>query len=210
MAGRKLEKAPGPDGIGTEAVVIAYREAPELVVGAMNELAQEGSFPAVWKRAKLVLLWKGRGDLSLAGSFRPICLIDTMAKVFEAIIKHRLEAEIAIKAPISDRQFGFKKGTSTMHAHNFIKGWIKEGYYPKAAIITLDIRNAFNSASLPKIMEELVRREISGGLRKLIASYFKERKIIIENGVEMDVTGYRRARCWGLRYGTFYTMVCLG
>lgn len=49
LAGRKLKKASGPDGVSMEAVVVAYREAPELMVGAVNKLAHEGIFPVGWK-----------------------------------------------------------------------------------------------------------------------------------------------------------------
>ena len=48
------------------------------------------------------------------------------------------------------------------------------------AVITLNVKNAFNSASWQEILAELKRREIDESLLKIISSYLSERKILLE------------------------------
>lgn len=185
---RKTGKAPGPDGVPMEALVEVARYEVELLKSVLNELWMEGTFPDTWKRARLALIWKGKGQLCEPSAFRPICVIDSVAKIFEAVIKNRLESELKEKCPLSSRQFGFTRGRSTMHAHKFIQRWSREGFYSKVAIVTLDIKNAFNTASLPIIMRKLTVGGISDALRKIISSYFSNRILMVSNKAEVLVT----------------------
>ena len=49
-------------------------------------------------------------------SYRPICLIDSAAKVLERILCDRLERELKARGGLNERQYGFRKGVSTVHA----------------------------------------------------------------------------------------------
>jgi len=51
---------------------------------------KEGVFLPVWRRAKLVLLRKGNKPADTPSGYRPICLLDEEAKLFERIIVRRL------------------------------------------------------------------------------------------------------------------------
>ncbi|CAB0039071.1 unnamed protein product [Trichogramma brassicae] len=88
-------------------------------------------------------------------SYRPLCMLDTMGKILEKIICDRLEAFTERPGGLSERQYGFRKGRSTIDAiedvistaRNAIAGrrWFR-GTKKYCAVVTLDVRNAFNSA----------------------------------------------------------------
>ncbi|XP_014467253.1 PREDICTED: uncharacterized protein LOC106740579 [Dinoponera quadriceps] len=76
-----------------------------------------GVFPSRWKRAGLVLIPKeGRPPGSLS-AYRPIYLLDEVGKLFERIIATRLVRHLSREGPdLSDRQYGFIAGRSTVDA----------------------------------------------------------------------------------------------
>lgn len=75
------------------------------------------AFPVRWKRAKLVFFYKGGGRPSAnPGSFRPINLLDSAAKLYERMILRRLVAEIGEMGGLTIKQFGFRSGIGTVDA----------------------------------------------------------------------------------------------
>lgn len=85
-----VNKAPGPDGVPNIALKKAISTRPEVFARVFNTYLQKGVFPNVWKLQKLVLLPK-TANPSSPNSFRPLCMLDSTGKVFEHIIKSRLE-----------------------------------------------------------------------------------------------------------------------
>lgn len=82
---------------------------------------RRGEVPRQWKEAKLVLIPKGNQE----HSFRPVCLLNAIAKTFEKILVHRLESHLEKVKGISDKQYGFRKGRTTtdaiMELHRLIR-----------------------------------------------------------------------------------------
>ncbi|GBP15361.1 Probable RNA-directed DNA polymerase from transposon X-element [Eumeta japonica] len=87
-------------------------------------------------------------------SYRPLCMLDTASKIFERIILQRTEA--AVEPLLTDNQYGFRKGRSTLDAINLVVNTAREaiagtrwkgGTKKYCLVATLDIKNAFNSAN---------------------------------------------------------------
>ena len=87
-----------------------------------------------------------------ASSYRPICLLDTMGKLLEEMILQRLQGQIVRENGLSENQFGFRNGRSTVDAIQAVvdiatkarRGIGKRKGF--CALISIDIRNAFNTA----------------------------------------------------------------
>lgn len=180
-AGRlKIKRAPGPDGILPEVVKAIVNVKGGLVLNLVNDILMEGKFPDMWKRARLVLVPKPGKDLREANGFRPLCLLDTMGKLFEALILHRLEEELIRTVSLHGRQFGFRRGRSSVDAVHEVIGMVNRAGQSKwRALILLDVRNAFNTANWSLIVRELRRRGIKERLVSLITEYLKDRKLEI-------------------------------
>ena len=112
----KARTAPGIDGLSNEILKEVIRAYPEILLEAFNSCLREGRFFADWKKQRLVLLRKGNKPLGDASSYRPICLLDTMGKLLEEIILQRLQGHMVRENGLSENQFGFRKGKSTVDA----------------------------------------------------------------------------------------------
>ena len=64
----------------------------------------------------MFLLRKGEKPLEYALSYRPICLLDTIGKLLEEMIIQRLQGHMVGENGLSENQFGFPKGRSTVGA----------------------------------------------------------------------------------------------
>ena len=112
----KANTAPEIDGVPNEILKEVIRAYPEILLEAFNSCVREGRFFVDWKKQRLVLLRKGNKPLGDASSYRPICLLDTMGKLLEEIILQRLQDHMVGKHGLSENQFGFRKGRSTVDA----------------------------------------------------------------------------------------------
>ncbi|CAB0031263.1 unnamed protein product [Trichogramma brassicae] len=182
----KERSAPGPDGIPNSALKIAIAARPDIFLRVYTTCLETGVFPPVWKRQRLVLIPKpGKPpDEPSSSSYRPLCMLDTAGKILERIICDRLEAFTERPGGLSERQYGFRKGRSTIDAIDDIvstaryavagRRWHR-GTKKYCAVVTLDVRNAFNSARWDNILAALRRLPVPDYLLRIIASYFSAR-----------------------------------
>lgn len=184
--GLKLGKAPGPDGIPNEALRAAVQAYPDMFRTVMQRCLNECHFPDVWKVQKLVLLPKPGKPPGDPSSYRPICLLDTLGKLLERVILNRLSEYTEGEHGLSERQFGFRKGRSTVDAMQIVIGNAEKALLKQrrgdryCAIITIDVKNAFNSASWEAIAKSLHKMRVPDSLCKMLESYFQNRVLVYE------------------------------
>lgn len=186
-AGRlKPGKAPGIDGIPNEILKETVTVYPGILLRCLNACFLNGEFFSDWKRQKLVLLRKGDKPLEEVSSYRPICLLDTMGKLLEDMVLQRLQNHLTGENSLSGKQFGFRKGRSTVDAIQAVVALAekaKKGSGKKkgfCALVAIDIRNAFNTARWPMIMESLRERSVPGHLLRIVDNYLSDRWVIYE------------------------------
>lgn len=190
LAGEKLKtgKAAGLDDILPDTVKLAIEIAPGLILNIMNQLLTRQSFPARWKRARVILIPKGKNEnIESASSYRPICILDAMGKLYESLIRERLVAELTLKKAISDRQFGFCKGRSTTQAVLWVKDAVMSCNKIWCAFVTLDVKNAFNTASWSTTVKNLKKLGISHYMLNVIENYLCGRTVEIKGGSSIGV-----------------------
>lgn len=108
-----------------------------------------------YKRAKLVFLRKGDKPIDKPSSYRPLFMLDTTGKLFERILCNRIEGSLEIQqTELSENQYGFRKGR-----YNVCIRWVPSyergngcqfrttRQWQLCVLVTLDVTNAFNSAS---------------------------------------------------------------
>jgi len=149
----------------------------------------EGVFPKQWKRAKLVLLRKGDKPLDDPSSYRPLCLLDCLGKLFEKIIDNRLRTYFDESGCLADQQFGFRKGRSTIDVLNFLKTTVGTNK-KKINILMMHIRNAFNSTPWSVIMDAMREKDVPTYIKRITSSYLENRTLIVEAGgvTQINVT----------------------
>lgn len=182
----KYGKAPGPDNIPNEVVREVIEAWPELLLATYNVCLRNGVFHRRWKMQKLVLLRKGDKPLGEPSSYRPICLLDNLGKLFERLLLQRLEKHVESNGGLSERQYGFRKGRSTVDAIAKVietAETVKQGTWKTkgfCALVTLDVKNAFNTARWDRIMDALTSRRTPEYLKRMIDSYLDDRILTYE------------------------------
>lgn len=184
----KTGKSPGLDKIPPEAIRMAADCSPALIAAIMNNLLQTNEFPDEWKVARVVLLLKNGKPPDMSSSYRPLCLLNTLSKVFETLIKNRLQAEIDQKGGLHRLQFGFRKNMSTIDAILAVKQTARDFNSRWCVLVTIDVKNAFNTASHDLIVQELRKRNVSSYLTDLVTSYLSNRKIYIGRDITVNVS----------------------
>lgn len=181
----KGKKAPGIDLINPEIIKAVASNFPEWVAEAFNSVLASGEIPAMWKTAKLILMEKKTSDTNARKKYRPLCMLNCLGKLFEGVIVYRLSTELEEKAPLSSNQYGFVAGKSTIDAMKAIKDKVDQNMRKHRRsrkyqlLTTIDIKNAFNTASWKWINQELEKKQISPYLRRLIDSYLHDRSIVV-------------------------------
>jgi len=113
--------------------------------------------PSRRKTQRLVLIPKAEKPAEEPSSYRPLCILDTVGKILEKIIHSRLKGALVETHTASQRcSMVFRKGLSTIDAvgkpceiaDKAIKGKrMLYGTKQYCIAATLDVKNAFNSAS---------------------------------------------------------------
>ena len=131
-------------------------------------------FPGIRKRQKMLFIPKGNVAQNALG-YRPLYMIDTAGKLLERIICKRLEALLGEEG-LSDAIEMIKAiGKDAISG----KSWLEDGK-EYCAIITLDIKNAFNSVDWDATRTAQDGKDVPMYLLELIRNYFKDRVLIYD------------------------------
>ncbi|KAK2702167.1 hypothetical protein QYM36_019221, partial [Artemia franciscana] len=145
----------------------------------LNLAWSQGKFPTVWKYAEAVMIPKGGKDLSKLENHRMISLLPVLGKVYERIVKKRLNFEIERRKLLKDIQCGFRRKRSTIDCLNCIKqdalyamqnNWIM-------LLVMLDVEGAFNNIVHRQILSGLIEAGFKGSLIAFVEDYMKQRTI---------------------------------
>ena len=103
-----LDKFTGPDDLPIEAVKILAKQGIMYVVEAMNQVLQQG-IPEIWRKSRMVPIYKGKGDILECNNYRGIKLMCHSMKLWERLKEARLRQITSI----DNTQYGFRPGKST-------------------------------------------------------------------------------------------------
>ncbi|KAL4108282.1 hypothetical protein QTP88_018513 [Uroleucon formosanum] len=152
----------------------------------MNDCLSALTFPPRWKRARLVLIRKGADKPREApSSYRPICMLDSTGKLLERLLLQRLERHLDEHGGTrrAANQFGFRKGIGTDSAVNSVLSTAAQaastpGKKSLCVLVTLDVKNAFNSLRWPVIDAALRRLRTPEYLVEMLRSWLSDRTLL--------------------------------
>jgi len=157
----KSGKVLGSDGVPGKIWVRALDFLGERLRHVHNECLRQGAFPQQWKQTKLVLLPKEGKEAGTPSTYRPICLLDEVDKIFERIIASRLVQHLSRVRDLHEEQYGFHEGRSTVdvieRVRSFMEAAVTEGRVAMA--VSLDIANSFNTLPWDRVGDALREHE---------------------------------------------------
>ncbi|KAH1211080.1 LINE-1 retrotransposable element ORF2 protein [Glycine max] len=135
-------KAVGPDNIPIEVWKTLGDRGLEWLTKLFNEIMRSKRMPEEWRRSTLVPIYKNKGDIQNCANYRGIKLMSHTMKLWERVIERRLRKE----TQVTENQFGFMPGRSTMEAIYLIR-WVMEQYrmdQQDLHLIFIDLEKAYD------------------------------------------------------------------
>ena len=197
LAALKPHKAPGPDGLTTNAFKDLHPDVKVLILSLMNQWLYNQYIPDDQLMAKVIAIYK-KGNPKLQENYRPISLLNTLNKLFAAMLKIRIEAGIERELPKTF--YGFRKGKSTTEAISIIRR-IQEGAEAGKTpchFILLDWEKAFDRVRIPKMLEALERFGVPIELIMAIKALYRNSQFVVE---ENGYTSAPKQQKRGIRQG---------
>ena len=172
-----LNKSYGPDKISPKFLKEGINQLTPVLTHIFNLSLKTSTFPAIWKQANVVPLFK-KGIKSDVNNYRPVSLLSIVARVFERIMFKYLYNHLKENFVISSNQSGFLPGKSTVtqlvevyyHLCNAIEN------HKEVCVVFLDIAKAFDKVWHEGIIYKLEQCGISGKLLDWFKCYLENRK----------------------------------
>jgi len=151
----------------------------------INKCIQLGHFPNILKLSKIIPVFK-KGDKNCPENYRPISLVPIMSKVFECVMYQQLSSYFEENNLLTDSQYGFRSGRSTIMAVTRIVDEVITAFENKAntALLLFDLSKAFDCIPIKLILAKLKRYGVDEHSLKIIYSYLNGRRQFVFLGGE--------------------------
>lgn len=191
ILGLRANCAVGWDGISAVLIRAARHTLIPIISHIFNLALTSGVFPAVFKRALVHPIYKS-GDRGSVNNYRPISVLTILSKILEKIINSRLLNYLNSQNIISENQYGFRTGRSTEDAVLEVTGIIAKNIKNKlkTLAIFLDLSKAFDTVSVPLLLEKLERVGVRGVCLDIFRSYLSERSQTVKLGNHVSKQKY--------------------
>lgn len=189
IRGLDVSKANGPDGISAHMLKSTALSIAPSLCDLFNISISNGHFPETWKRANIVPIFKSQSDKASPSGYRPISLLPIISKLLEKHVYSIISDHLADNHPISDSQWGFRKGMSTITAVlSLTHEWLLQlDHSQEICCIFFDFKKAFDSIPHALLMAKLEHLHLSPFILSWLDSYLtKRQQRVVINGVTSE------------------------
>ena len=155
-----------------------------LLYRLFNKILNWGHFPAAWATGCIIPIFK-KGDLNDPNNSRGITIVSCLGKLFTSILCNRILEWNSENDVITDAQFGFKPGFSTIDAIFVLQSLINRTLKKEKEVILyccfINYRKAFDFVDRCKLRNKLIRVGVTGKLLCLIKSLYENVKSCIKH-----------------------------
>ena len=173
----KTDKASGPDGLSNRILKELSHELSSPLCSLFNKSLSLGKFPSPYKDANVTPVHK-KGDLSLVSNYRPISLLNSVAKLFEKLVFKYLYNHLQDNNMLSSLQSGFIPGDSTVNQLVYLYHIFTEALDAGKEVRTVfcDISKAFDRVWHEGLIYKLKAAGVSGDVLRWFQSYLSGRR----------------------------------
>jgi hypothetical protein len=171
----------GVDGVPALLFKKIFPLVENVVLHLCRHSLMSGIFPTSLKLAKVIPVHK-KGPKNLTNNYRPIAILPSISKVLEKIAYKDLSNHFINNNILNKSQFGFQKGLSTIDAvtEYVNKVLLNLDERKKCIGFFLDLRGAFDSVDLGKLVHKLGLYGVSGTVLSWLTSYLSHRRQFVE------------------------------
>lgn len=188
VKGLKRGKSPGYDKLMPEMFLVAAETLAPVLCKLFNYMFWSFEFPEDWTYGIVVPIHK-KDNLSDPNNYRPITLVSVFSKIFTTLLNQRLLSWAESSGALTEFQFGFRTGKSTVDAIYVLHGLITHSLTNKEKLFSafVDFRKAFDRVDRRFLWYKLLVSGCSSRMIKMIKSIYQKVNICIRsNGQYSD------------------------
>lgn len=176
------DTAPGLDGIPYSFMAHFSDNSLSYYLDLVNTVMMTGNVPIAWRTQTVLPLLKPNKPPFNADSYRPIALSTVLGKIAEHLIKNRLEWFLESRGLLSNSQFGFRKGKSTLDCLGILITDIRLAFSNNKSLgaVFVDIRAAYDNVIIQILQQKLLKLNVPSILCRFIINFISERYIHFE------------------------------
>ena len=176
LVGVDVTKSTGPDNIAGRMIKSTACSITSAVTALFNQTIRQGKIPNDWKTVCITPVPKA-SDRTQVENYRPISILPILSKLLERHIYNCLMKHLNGHHPLSDNQWGFTRGKSTVGALlTAVDSWHQQlDSRIDICAVFFDLRKAFDSVPHWLLLNKLSRLGVDPYLLQWIASYLCER-----------------------------------
>lgn len=170
-------KAPGLDQITNVMLKKLPLKAAEHIIQIFNAAYHISYWPTTFKTAIVIPIHKRGKPPTDIGSYRPVSLLSSLSKLFERLLKAKLDEETVRLNVLPSHQFGFRSSRASEHQAINLAAKIQNNKNRKksTAILTFDIAKAFDSVWHAGLIRRLQQQGYPQHMVKLLAFFCYQR-----------------------------------
>lgn len=178
----KRNKAYGNDCLLNEYFIESIDILSSHICDLFNCILNSGCFPDKWTEGIIIPLHK-KGNQNDVNNYRGITLVSCLSKLFTTVINRRIEKFCNEHNTISDAQFGFRKGRSTVDAifilNSLVQKYLNDN--KRLYVIFVDMMKCFDSVYRNGLWFKLYNCGIQGKLLSIIRDMYQKVKSCVKS-----------------------------
>jgi ribonuclease HI len=171
-------KTPGPDSIGQDIILQAYRAIPEVFYQLYSRLINLGHHPKCWKQATGAILRKEKKpDYTAPKAYRVISLLNCLGKVSERILAQRLGYLAETTPLLHYSQIGGRLKKSAIDAALLLTNEVESNrrVNRRTSTLFLDVKGAFDHVAKNQLLAILQKLRLPTSLIAWVSSFLADR-----------------------------------
>lgn len=178
----KRNKAVGSDFIMNEYLIDSIDIIGSHLCDIFNAILNSGFFPEKWMEGVIVPLHK-KGDKNDVNNYRGITLVSCLSKLFTTILNDRITTFCDKNNVISDAQFGFRKGRSTIDALYILSSIVQNYIFQKKRLycVFIDLSKCFDTIYRNALWMKLFKSGIQGKILRIIKDMYQKVKSCVRS-----------------------------
>ncbi|XP_055524853.1 uncharacterized protein LOC129718269 [Wyeomyia smithii] len=176
--------SPRKDMIHYDMLKHLSQTAKTYLLKFYNRIWTEQVFPNEWRHFILIPILKPSKDPSLISSYSPISLTSCLCKLLERIVNKRLTWYIESNKILSDYQFGFRRGRSTIDSLTILESDIQSAFLRKqhTYAIFFDLEKVYDLTWRRQILNKLKTIGNDGNILGFVNNFLQNRKFQVLQG----------------------------
>jgi len=178
LAKHALDVSNGEDGISVRLIVNGGTVLHSALLRVINVSWTAGKLAARWKLARVCPIRKTDDNSMDPTDFRPISVLNTIAKLMERMVYQRLQRYVEHKKILANTQFAFREKRSSVDSLVVLKQHLNKTITAKhsATLVSLDIRKGYDTVRHSAILKKLHEIGVRGNLLRWLADFLKDRR----------------------------------